>query len=82
MKIINKTVIIAIVLPTFFLTGCISQFFSVGVEKSRCDEIGCDYTDVGVCANPIEILQNKNDLRQIKLRNEMARKAKDEQSFF
>jgi len=74
-------VILVLVLSLFFLNGCssASQFFSVGEEKSRCDEIGCDYTDVGVCANPIEILQNKNDLRELKLRNEIARKAKEDE---
>lgn len=74
--------IIILLLPIFFLTGCVSKFFSAGEEQSRCEEIGCDYTDVGVCANPIEILQKKDNLKEIEIRNEKARKAKDEKSYF
>jgi len=56
------------------LSGC-SSMFSVGKEKSYCAEFGCDYTDVGVCANPIEILENKDDLSGIKKRNQIAKEA-------
>lgn len=74
--------IFLLIIPLFFLTGCVSRFFSVGEELSRCEEIGCDYTDVGVCANPIEILQKKDNLREIEVRNEIKREAKNDKSFF
>ncbi len=75
-KIIN-TIIFSILLVS--LSGCVSRAFSVGEERSYCQEHGCDYTDVGVCANPIEILENKDDLSLIRQRNEEQR---DESNVF
>ena len=49
-----------------FINGCTNKIFSVGEAQSYCDENGCDYTDVGVCASPLDILVNKDDLSQIK----------------
>jgi hypothetical protein len=72
-----KTTAVLIGAITVFFTGCsaINGFFSVGEQVSYCKEFGCDYTNVGVCAGPIEILENKNDLSVIKKRNEAQRKA-------
>ena len=32
---------------------------SLGYEHSYCDEHGFDYTDAGVCGNPMDIYQNR-----------------------
>jgi len=69
-----KMVLIAITV-TLSLNGCVSRFFSVGEEKSYCQEMGCNYKDVGVCANPIKILENKDDLSDIKASNKERRDA-------
>jgi len=46
------------------LSGC-SSLFSVGEEYSYCREHGCSYVDVGVCANPVDILNNKDNLENL-----------------
>lgn len=68
---IYKAALLLLIAITF--SGCVSQAFSVGQEKSYCQENGCDYTDVGLCAGPIEILENKADLSGIRKRNEDAK---------
>ncbi|MFA6195372.1 MAG: hypothetical protein WC656_01855 [Sulfurimonas sp.] len=73
MNISNTHKILLFLLVALSFNGCISQAFSVGSEKSYCQENGCDYTDVGLCANPLEILENKSDLSEIRKRNEDAK---------
>ena len=69
-----KTMLIIFIVSLSF-NGCVSRFFSVGEERSYCQEMGCDYRDLGVCANPIEILESKDDLNDIKVRNKERRDA-------
>ena len=68
--------IISLIFLSVLLSGCVSRLFSVGEELSYCQEYGCDYTDVGVCANPLEILENKDDLSEIRERNKETEDAK------
>jgi len=71
----KKIIVMSILALSIMLSGCVSRFFSVGEEESYCQEMGCNYKDVGVCANPMEILENKDDLSDIKSRNDERRKA-------
>ena len=47
-----------------FLSGC-SSLFSIGEENTYCREHGCNYADVGICANPVDVLNNKDDLSSL-----------------
>ncbi len=76
-KMRNSTLLLSVVIAlTFNACSSIGQFFSVGEEKSYCKEHGCDYSKVGVCAGPIEILENKNDLSVIKKREQLKRESR------
>lgn len=68
MKQKNIMTTMLLFLSLIIFSGCsaMGHFFSVGEEKSFCKENGCDYTNVGVCAGPIDILENKNDLSVLK----------------
>lgn len=69
----NKAIYIRgifLLLITLMMSGCVSQAFSVGDEKSYCEEHGCDYRDVGLCANPLDILENKDNLDELKKQEE------------
>lgn len=72
----NKMIIATLLTIPLLFSGCVSRLFSVGDEQTYCKEHGCDYTDVGVCAKPREVLENKHDLSEIKQRNEEARNDK------
>ncbi len=73
MKNIYKLMLILSIALLF--NGCVSRFFSVGEEQSYCNENGCNYKDSGVCASPLEVLENKNDLSELKKRNEESKNA-------
>jgi len=62
---------LTLIMTIFIMSGC-SKYFSIGEEQTYCEEYGCDYTDVGLCANPLEILKHKNELET--LRNRSARR--------
>lgn len=47
-----------------------SSWFSIGDQLTYCQIHGCNYVDVGVCATPIEILHNKDDLSELRARTE------------
>lgn len=65
----NIKIMALAILVALSLNGCISRFFSVGEENTYCDEHGCNYTDVGVCGSPFDILENKDDLSGLKKLN-------------
>ena len=73
MKSIYKIFVLLLIVLSF--NGCVSRFFSVGEERSYCDENGCNYKDSGVCASPLEVLENKDDLSELKKRNEESKNA-------
>lgn len=80
-KFIKKSVLL-LTIPILF-NGCfVSKFFSVGSEESYCKEFGCDFSDVGVCASPVDILINKDDLSEIQKYNDMERKNAESKSMF
>ena len=47
---------------SIFLAGCSAKDFSLGYEKSYCEEHGCDYTDAGICGDPMEIYKYRKDI--------------------
>jgi len=58
---LKNSYIFLFTLISIFLGGC-SSVFSVGENTTYCREHGCSYVDVGICANPVDILKNKDDL--------------------
>jgi hypothetical protein len=50
----NKKTLISVLLIGL-LNGC----YGLGKQNSICEEMGCSYKKAGVCANPIDILKNK-----------------------
>lgn len=46
-----------------FFTGCVESMFSLGANKSYCEEHGCDYSDAGVCKDPYFVLLNKQNVK-------------------
>lgn len=47
-----------------FLSGC--GILSLGYEKSYCEENGFDYTDAGLCGNPMLIYKNRKYINNLK----------------
>lgn len=60
----NKYIFLLVLISIIFFSGC-AKVFSVGKEKTYCKEHGCSYVDVGICANPVDILQNKDNLEYL-----------------
>ena len=61
-KILVSSILVVVLL---MLSGC-SKWFSIGKELTYCEEHGCNYADVGLCENPINILKHKNELDTLK----------------
>lgn len=43
-------------------SGCtakVAEYFTLGKQKTVCEENGCDYGDAGVCDSPYNIIQHK-----------------------
>ena len=57
----NFLVSLILIVTILMMSGC-SKWFSIGEELTYCEEHGCDYSDVGLCENPIDILKHKNEL--------------------
>lgn len=72
--------IVLLICAILFITSGCARALSVGEPESYCAEHGCNYSDDGVCASPREILEHKDDLSEIKKRNEEARKKNEEQN--
>lgn len=70
----KNSYIFLLFLTILMLSGC-ARVFSVGDSETYCNEHGCNYVDVGVCANPVDILKNKNDLEALDNKS-LVRKAK------
>ena len=47
----------------FSLSGC--SIFTIGAEASYCVENGADYTDAGVCDDPMTIYENRQALADL-----------------
>jgi len=52
-----------IVVLAFLLSGC--SLLIVGKEASYCVENGADYTDAGVCDDPMTIYENRHALADL-----------------
>jgi len=59
MKFFLKLLVLVVLILS--ISGC-SKWFSIGTDLTYCEEHGCNYQDVGLCENPLEILKNKDDL--------------------
>ena len=69
-----KTILLSIIL-SIILSGCgVAEYFTLGKNKSYCEEQGCDYTDAGVCENPFDILQNKEKANKEAYKNIQCRR--------
>jgi len=53
--------ITAAVFAVMLVSGC-SKFFTIGKNKGYCEEHGCDYSDAGLCADPYDVYQKRNQL--------------------
>lgn len=53
--------VISIVFVGILLSGC-TQVIALGYEKPYCEENGIDYTDAGICGNPMDIYKNRKSL--------------------
>lgn len=40
-----------------FLNGC--SFFNIGEPQGSCEELGCDYSDAGVCGDVFQIYETR-----------------------
>lgn len=59
-----KNSFIFLLLISMFFNGCmIKDFFTLGENKTKCEEENCDYKDAGVCLNPHEILDDKDHIK-------------------
>lgn len=47
--------IFSILIAILLMNGCSGRFFRVGYEKGYCEEHGYDYSDAGVCGDPMTI---------------------------
>jgi len=61
----NSYIFLSILSISIMLFSGCSRVFSVGKENTYCREHGCSYVDVGICANPVDILQNKDNLEDL-----------------
>ncbi len=52
----EKNLLIAIIFLLF--TGC--STFNLGEPESSCEEIGCDYSDAGICGDLFENYKERN----------------------
>jgi len=53
-----------LILVSLLLNGCgIKDFFTLGENKTKCEEENCDYKDAGVCMNPFNILDDKEAVK-------------------
>jgi hypothetical protein len=62
MKTSKITLTVVILIGIFGLTGC-SKMMGIGHEKSYCEENGIDYTDAGVCGDPMTIYKNRKNIQ-------------------
>lgn len=63
----NSLILIAFIM---IFSGCSAkEYFTLGENQSICEEEGCDYSDAGVCLNPIDILKNKPRVKYEAYRN-------------
>lgn len=63
-----KTTIYIFIISIMF-NGCVADYFTLGKNKSYCEEHGCDYADAGVCEDPFEIIQNKKKYNKLSYSN-------------
>lgn len=56
--------IVALLYILIFACGC--SALSLGYEKSYCEENGYDYTDAGICGNPMTIYENRKYINSLK----------------
>lgn len=61
MKSIYKIFVLLLIVLSF--NGCVSRFFSVGEERSYCDENGCNYKDSGVLSMYWSLMNSWNFLK-------------------
>lgn len=54
----GKKIILGMVC-SFMLNGCL---LTVGYDQTYCEENGADYSDAGVCGDPMEIYENRHAL--------------------
>ena len=59
----KKITFVLIVTLAFLLSGC--SVFTIGAEASYCVEHGADYTDAGVCDDPMTIYENRHALADL-----------------
>jgi hypothetical protein len=57
---IGKIILITVV-SIFSLSSC-SSMLGMGHEKTYCEEHGHDYSDAGVCGDPMQIYKNRKKL--------------------
>lgn len=55
----SKRQVIILLLMCLFLNGCLGSIFNLGKNKTKCEEVGCDYSDAGACLEPLTVLHNK-----------------------
>lgn len=60
------------VILMFLLSGC--SLFTVGAGASYCIENGADYTDAGVCDDPMTIYENRHALADLANKSSCARR--------
>lgn len=59
-----KSSFLIMILISLVFQGCgIKDFFTLGENKTKCEEENCDYKDAGVCLNPFEILEDKDFIK-------------------
>jgi len=63
--LIFKVFKISMLLAIIIIIGGCSKIISIGYEKSYCEERGIDYTDAGVCSNPMQIYKNRNNINGV-----------------
>ena len=68
----KKKAFVLMVVSVFLLSGC--SVFTMGSEASYCIEHGADYTDAGVCDDPMTIYENRHALADLANRGNCSRR--------